>query len=418
MNTDSMVAKVACALLLLGLVGARPISELGWNPALNTAVTVWSPMRTALRSGPVTLVRDSDGRGWSVNDKGALFGFNAMSNTNGVCNTDSSHECYCSTFTDNSVVGRLDGAEWFIIGVTSSPVKTVGVWAGHDYVIGVQVWFFDGSTHFYGRKEGLYGELSLYASERITQMSVWENGAGRIGGISFKTSRGGFFKWGMTKRFWQDEYKKDMDVGSGLMMNIFGLIRWSSNDLYAIGFDFLRTIVAGSGVMRSITYKDIPEGQIEEHKDLILRTKYENKANFPQKFLFAGDVEVVTDRRWDVQRSIRFDNEFDVFGSAPEAFESTKDDWAWRIGQEVAQKVGSTDESRDYRLEIKVPPHKNYYAEAWLYSDTVEAHFDATIEFTLTTTATYKLQSYGSYFGKTFRKVLVNSYEYSAAKQP
>lgn len=80
------------------------------------------------------------------------------------------------------------------------------------------------------------------------------------------------------------------------------------------------------------------------------------------------------------------------------------------------QFVGSKTEDREYSLKIKVPPHKNYFAEAWLYSDNMEVDFIAVMEFTLTTKATYKLQSYGSYNGTSYRKVVVDAYEYDSHK--
>lgn len=405
MSTDSMVARVVFALLLLGLVGARPTFDWERDQTQSSKVTPWSPLRA-----PVALVRDTESAGYRVTDKGALFGFNSRTNQHGRCNSQSSHECYCETFTDNVLVGRGDSVEWFIIGVTSAPVKRIAVWAEANFVTGVQVSYFDGSVHFYGRKDGIRGELSLYASERIIKMSIWDNSLGRIGGISFTTSRGGFFKWGATKWEWGSEIK--LDVASGLMMNIFGLIRWSDNTLFAIGFDFLRTIVTGSGTMVNMNYVGIPVGNVDGHKSLILRTKYENKAEFLQKYNFQGSVEVVTQHGWEVDREIRFDNGYNVFGIKPEL--AHKDgNYFWELGQSGPQARGSTTEDRDFLVEIKIPPHKNYYAEAWLYDDTIECDFVANIEFTLTSKATYKLMSFGKYRGKTFRKVFVNAYEYS-----
>ncbi|GMH42895.1 hypothetical protein BSKO_10814 [Bryopsis sp. KO-2023] len=359
---------------------------------------------------------EDDLPGIKIADKGALFGLGAMntlSNSNSnetYCVGPNQQACYCSLFSDNRMAGGYAGV-WFSRGAGRFPIKRIGVWAGDAYIYRIQIWFFDGSHYSYGQSGGTFKKISFYATERITAMSVWGS-ANRVGAIKIVTSRGQSFAHGMTSK-WEASKEVKMNCGSGIMMNVFGKMDWGAGILYSLGFDFMQTYVQGSATIGQLAYQGLSSAPLQPKMNLITKTNYENSADFTQKFTFSGSVEVSVSNQWHIFRFMRFSPSYHVSGGPPELKQQKGTTARWEVGQTGHFSASVlTSEDRGYNVVITVPPHKKFHAEAWLSSDEIQVDFNCAMVFKLTTNAQYTLNSWGTYTGRTYRKVTVKAYEY------
>ncbi|KAI2644556.1 Aerolysin-like protein [Labeo rohita] len=136
-------------------------------------------------------------------------------------------------------VGGNGGDEFRFTGESNgASLRRMWVWVGSWQVKAVRAWLSDGRDQTFGRPDGEYTEFEFKPGERITALSLWDNGEiTRLGGIKFKTNHHREFFVKMTGSGLQTEYP--INVGSGFCLGLVGRSGW---EIDCMGFLFLNNI--------------------------------------------------------------------------------------------------------------------------------------------------------------------------------
>ena len=99
-------------------------------------------------------------------------------------------------FTGEAVVGGSGGSPFqtckWVVNQSALVVKGLDVWYNSSTLRGIQVTFSDDSrTSVFGAPDDTHASIIFAPGERITSMSLWDNGKGsRVGRILLTTSAG------------------------------------------------------------------------------------------------------------------------------------------------------------------------------------------------------------------------------------
>ena len=115
-------------------------------------------------------------------------------------------------------------------------LKKIGVAVGGWQIKAVRAELTDGRVGTFGRSGTFHKEFTFSPSERITELSLWDNNVGsRLGGIRFLTSSGREFEAYMNDWGLKTEYS--IDVGSGVCLGLQGK---AGSDIDCLGFLFIK----------------------------------------------------------------------------------------------------------------------------------------------------------------------------------
>ncbi|CAL8376042.1 unnamed protein product [Arctogadus glacialis] len=156
------------------------------------------------------------------------------------------------TRTTMNAIGGDGGRSFAYHGLhNGATLKKIEVSLDYWQIQAVRATLTDGRVGTFGRYDTFHKEFTFSPHERITELSLWDNGQGsRLGGIRFWTSSGRQFSAIMTS--WPLVTEFSIDVGSGVCLGLEGSC---GHAIDKMGFLFINAIQ--SSVLTDMTYPSL-----------------------------------------------------------------------------------------------------------------------------------------------------------------
>lgn len=197
-------------------------------------------------------------------------------------------------------------------------VEKIEVWSYRNSLAAVHLTFSNGHVEKIGDRGShkYQGSFTIdYASgERVTELSIWGNGAGtRCGAFRIKTSKNTVFhpkmwKWGL-----KTEYK--MNVGGGIILGAWGK---STGVVNSLGILMLRKVSAANLEIPSTGYQQSPSQLSPPRLVSVLAPGHQNPSGTDNpRGLIKFTREKVNSHEWTVTAGLKIGKEFTVTAGVP-----------------------------------------------------------------------------------------------------
>eukprot|EP00803_Ostreobium_quekettii_P006292 evm.model.scf_378EXC.1 EVM.evm.TU.scf_378EXC.1 scf_378EXC:15419-16830(+) len=261
-------------------------------------------------------------------------------------------------------------------------VSGIDVWAGVDGVNGIAVTFTagkftEGSTGLFGSKVGAHSGLVLSAGEKITEMTLWDNGLPSprwaFGAMKIVTDAGQTFDAGVAPSHRGQAYV--LDVGSGFVVGVSGHYGSSVN---AFGACFLKPVISASLEVDAYpTLQDhSPAGG--KAQSVLATVTYSNFGDEEQHVRMTGAPTLPAKHLWTCDASEVLGVDVPIRAGVPRVVETDGVPSNWTVTDAVDRSSDGDEEEveRVYDLPLTVGPHSSVDAKATL------AEIDLDIGFT------------------------------------
>ncbi|AUW94399.1 MAG: hypothetical protein OWR62_12590 [Sulfobacillus thermotolerans] len=263
-----------------------------------------------------------------------------------------------SIYAPMIIIGGRGGTPFQDFAPDGKMIEKLGVWIGGWQIKALRIWRTNEPSKTFGEPGGPYNEFTFEPGERITQMSLWGNGAGtRLGWIYFKTSHNRVFDFGMND--WGRRQEYPVDVGSGICIGCQGR---SGSDIDAGGFVFLDHI--RSAVIKNLHYPTLSfdtSGITPVRVDTFHR---KNTSAVPEQWKFSGVRKETASETWATTVGIEAYMEVNVEAGIPEVGkEGVK--YGWKLSATSShQRTSSIEVDRGWELSGTLPPGQEISLEA------------------------------------------------------
>ncbi|KAL1277120.1 hypothetical protein QQF64_023793 [Cirrhinus molitorella] len=279
------------------------------------------------------------------------------------------------------------------------------VWVGRSEVKAVRAWLSDGHNKTFGRPAGDYTEFEFKPGERITTLSLWDNGTGtRLGGIKFKTNHDRHFFVKMTKWALKTEYP--IDVGSGFCLGLVGRCGW---DIDCMGFLFVKPIqsVVVSNVSYPTLSEMIPKVAVEELKCVTFR----NDTSVGQRQTIETSKKITKTNSWSVSENLSSTFSVEVKAGIPDIAEVSIG-FSTTVGVENTYSSAYTTEiTENLSTNIDVPPGKKVDVTITIGRCSFDLPYTGTMIMTCKDGDVFSFQIQGQYKGITYTDIKVDTKE-------
>lgn len=305
-------------------------------------------------------------------------------------------------YATKRLIGGHGGNVFHCVGGNHGKVlEKIGVWAAPDSLQAIKVWLSDDTPKIYGHGYGDYKEFSFEIGERITELSLWGNGAGtRCGAIHFKTNKNRVFDHQMTS--WPLKKKYSVNIGSGICVGVVGR---AGNAIDQLGFVFLNPIEYTK--LTKIHYptlaqdsRSIPPITLDSFSD---DNPANNKTN--TSWNFNGSQSVTTSSTWSITVGVEFTETTTVEAQIPTL---------GKIGNTVGVKLSTTGSFSKTNSETRtlswsksgtLKPGESISIEAVTRKGNLTFPFEGTMFVKLKNGRTFTYPVQGIYSGVTYTGV-------------
>ncbi|CAD7701786.1 unnamed protein product [Ostreobium quekettii] len=279
------------------------------------------------------------------------------------------------------------------------------VWVGAGGVNGIAVTFTEGSftegsTAVIGTRVGSHSAISLAKGERITAMSLWDNGQPKprwaFGAMRIVTDAGQTFEAGVPAGHRGEEYS--LDVGSGLVVGVEG---YHGDAVNAFGACFLKPVA--SAAMEVTGYPTLqglsPAGGKEQA--VLAYVTYSNYGDQPQHVRMSGSPTVTAKHWWEFDAPKVLGVDVAIRAGVPRVVESdgVPSNWTVTEAEDWSSQDAREDVERVYDLPLTVNPHSSVDAKATLAEIDLDIEFTARMAVTVDDGAIWGYHTTGHYVG-------------------
>lgn len=306
-----------------------------------------------------------------------------------------------SIYAPMMVIGGSGGGTWFSdYGADGKLLEKIGVWAGGWQIKAMKIWRTGEAAKTFGNPSGPYREYAFQPGERITNMSLWGNGAGtRLGWIYFKTSKGGKFDFGMTE--WGKKQEYPIDPGSGICVGVQGR---SGSDIDAGGFVFLSDI--RSSILKDVRYPTLSFDMAGITPRVLDSYKNTNTGSSPRDWEFSGSSVVSTSETWELTVGLEVYSEISVQAGVPEVA-SVDGKFGWKVSATAShQTTQDTSRSLSWKDSGTLYPGDSVNLQAIIRIGTLSSiDYTGTMEITMKSGEKFSYPVSSSYKGVTCTSV-------------
>jgi hypothetical protein len=255
-------------------------------------------------------------------------------------------------------IGGSGGGPFTIVGAPGTTVQKLSIYRSDpsypsQYIRGIRVVYSDGGVALAGAETDDVNEITFQPNERVTKMSLWDDGRKKHAGrIQFQTDKGNVFDFGQ-KTDGQNEVH--ISVGSGILIGFVGL---AGLDIDAMSPVFIKD-------MKSTRVEDVSFPPFDVTQGFTLKTlkEIEAKANGSEWVAgFHGTEQYESSTKWKLGVSASLSVTTSVTAGIP-LIASAGLQTSWTIGvtseHEGEEKKSS---SLTWDTEVKIDRVSQRYA--------------------------------------------------------
>ncbi|XP_072521790.1 aerolysin-like protein [Salminus brasiliensis] len=280
----------------------------------------------------------------------------------------------------------------------------------------IKIWLTNGKSMQFGRcnpilfrdpysYSGICSEYKFQPGERITSLSLWDNGDGtRLGAIKFTTTSNGCFFPKMTSMFLKTEHT--IDVGSGICVGVLGR---AGSDIDSLGFMFINTIK--SAVLTNVIYPTLHNAVPQVDCETLKSMEFENRTSIFQQYKIESTRKIVYTSSWSVSNKMESTFSMTVKAGVPEVAD-IKGVSRFIVGFETFYSLNhSVEKGEVFTFPVQVPPNRTVDAKITIGRAVVDLPYTGTVKITCFNGSVLEINISGTYRGVTYTNVGVHVME-------